>query len=75
MENPHQLKIEFDADRKKAENNRAFRISLRMRENHNLMANIYENLVDRDFKSVERDARVVIMDLRLIIKSLEDDDF
>lgn len=46
-----------------------------MRENHMLMANIYENLVDRDFKLVERDINIVIMDLRLIKKSIEDDDF
>lgn len=70
-----QLKIQFDTDKKEAENNRAFRISLRMRENHLLLANVYENLVDRDFKLVERDIKVVIMDLRLIIKSIEDDDF
>jgi len=60
---------------KESENNRAFRISLRMRENHILIANIYESLVDRDFKLAERDINVVIMDLRLIKKSLEDDDF
>jgi len=75
MKEPHQLKIQFDTNKKEAENNRAFRISLRMKENHLLMANIYENLVDRDFKLVERDINMVIMDLRLIKKSLEDDDF
>lgn len=71
----HQLRLQFDRNKKEAENNRAFRISLRMRENHLLMADIYENLVDRDFKLAERDIRTVIMDLRLIIKSMEDDDF
>ena len=71
----HQLKIQFDSNKKEAENNRAFRISLRMRENHLLLASIYENLVDRDFRLVERDAKIIIMDLRLIIKSMEDDDF
>lgn len=60
---------------KKFENDRAFRIALRMRENHLRLAAIYENLVDREFKSVERDAKAVIIDLRLIIKSMEDDDF
>jgi len=70
-----QLKIEFEVGKKEAENNRAFRISLRMRENHLLLASIYENLVDRDFRLVERDAKVIIMDLRLIIKAIEDDDF
>jgi len=70
-----QLKFQFDINKKEAENNRGFRISLRIRENHLLMANIYENLVDRDFRLVERDAKIIIMDLRLIIKSMEDDDF
>lgn len=60
---------------KKFEDDRAFRIALRMRENHLLLAAIYENLVDRDFQLVERDAKVIIMDLRLIIKSMQDDDF
>lgn len=75
MKEQNQLKIQFDTNKKQAENNRGFRISLRMRENHILMANIYENLVDRDFKLVERDINIVIMDLRLIKKSIEDDDF
>lgn len=57
------------------ENERAFRIAIRMRENHLLLAAIYENLVDRDFELVERDAKVIIMDLRLIMKSMKEDDF
>ena len=57
------------------ENERAFRIAIRMRENHLLLAAIYENLVDRDFELVERDAKVIIMDLRLIMKSIKEDDF
>ena len=46
-----------------------------MTENHNLLSNIYENLVDRDFKAVEKDAKNLIVDLRYIIKSLEEDEF
>jgi hypothetical protein len=57
------------------ENKRAYRISFRMTENHNLLSNIYENLVDRDFKAVEKDAKNLIVDLRYIIKSLEEDEF
>ncbi len=57
------------------ENERAHRIAIRMRENHALLASIYENLVDREFDKAERDVRVVILDLKLIIKSIEDDDF
>ena len=57
------------------ENKRAHRISFRMTENHDLLSNIYENLVDRDFKAVEKDAKNLIVDLKYIIKSLEDDEF
>ena len=57
------------------ENARAERISLRINEQHLLLANIYENLVDREFPYAERDIRNLIVDLRLILKSIEDDDF
>lgn len=57
------------------ENARAERIVFRINQHHLLLANIYENLVDRDFKPAEKDLRDLIIDLRLIIKSLEDDDF
>ncbi len=57
------------------EDNRAFRISLRMTENHKLLASVYENLVDRNFLTAEKDIKKVISDLKLIIKSIEDDDF
>ena len=57
------------------ENARAERIAFRINEQHLLLANIYESLVDRDFVPAERDIRNLIVDLRLILKSLEDDDF
>ena len=57
------------------ENARAERIAFRLNEQHLLIANIYENLVDRDFIPAERDIRNIIVDLRLILKSIEDDDF
>jgi hypothetical protein len=57
------------------ENARAERIAFRINQHHLLLANIYENLVDREFKPAEQDLRDLIIDLRLIIKSLEDDDF
>jgi len=57
------------------ENARAERIAFRLNEQHLLIANIYENLVDRDFITAERDIRNLIVDLRLILKSIEDDDF
>lgn len=59
----------------KTENARAERIAFRINEQHLLIANIYENLVDRDFVPAERDIRNLIVDLRLILKSIEDDDF
>jgi hypothetical protein len=60
---------------KNTENARAERIAFRINEQHLLLANIYENIVDRDFVPSERDIRNLIVDLRLILKSLEDDDF
>jgi hypothetical protein len=57
------------------ENARAERIAFRINEQHLLLASIYENLVDRDFVPAERDIRNLVVDLRLILKSLEDDDF
>jgi hypothetical protein len=57
------------------ENARAERISFRINEQHLLLANIYENLVDREFVPAEKDIRNLIVDLRLILKSIEDDDF
>jgi hypothetical protein len=57
------------------ENARAERIAFRINEQHLLLANIYETLVDRDFVPAEKDIRNLIIDLRLILKSLEDDDF
>lgn len=57
------------------EDERASRIAFRIEESHTLLANIYENLVDRNFKSVEKDIRGIMMDLRFILKSIEQDDF
>lgn len=57
------------------ENERARRIAVRMNINHALLASIYENLVDRDLKYAERDIRELIYDLRLILKSIHEDDF
>jgi len=57
------------------ENERAERISSRIEEYHRLLANVYENLVDRDFKVVEKDIKFLIMELRYTLNSIEDDDF
>lgn len=62
-------------DNVNSENSRAQRICFRVFEQHSLLNNIYENLVDRDFVHAEKDIRNLIVDLRLILKSMEDDDF
>jgi hypothetical protein len=62
-------------DNVNSENSRAQRICFRVLEQHSLLNNIYENLVDREFIPAERDIRNLIVDLRLILKSIEDDDF
>jgi predicted transcriptional regulator len=58
-----------------AENERAARIAYRINEYHSLLANIYENLVDRDFKVVRKETQVLITELRFVLKSTEEDDF
>lgn len=56
------------------ENERARRLALRINEYHNLLADVYENLVDRDFRKVDNDVRFLILELRCILKSIEEDD-
>lgn len=57
------------------ENERAYRIALRINEYHLLLAKIYEDLVDREFESADISTRTLIMELRCLIKSMKDDDF
>jgi len=57
------------------ENERANRIAKRINEYHSLLADIYEDLVDRNFKMVRRETQFLIMELRCILKSIEEDDF
>jgi hypothetical protein len=59
----------------KTENERANRIAYRVNEYHSVLANIYENLVDRDFKTVTKETQFLIMELRCILKSIQEDDF
>jgi hypothetical protein len=58
-----------------SEDERASRISYRVNEYHDILANIYENLVDRDFKVVKNETQILIMELRCVLKSIEEDDF
>ena len=62
-------------DKVNSENARAERICFRVNEQHLLLETIYETLVDREFLSADKDIRKLIIDLRLILKSMEDDDF
>jgi hypothetical protein len=57
------------------EDQRANRIAYRINEYHSVLANIYENLVDRDFKTVTKETQFLIMELRCILKSIQEDDF
>ena len=57
------------------EGQRAERISRRIEEYHVVLTDIDEKLVDREFKSVQKDAQFLIMELRCILKSIEEDDF
>lgn len=57
------------------ENKRAERLAFRISEYHSVMSNIYDNLVDRNFQTVETDVKFLIMELKLILKSMPDDDF
>jgi hypothetical protein len=58
-----------------SENIRAERIAFRINEQHELLANIYENLVDREFILVQEDVQNLILDLRTILKLIKEDDF
>ena len=58
-----------------SEDQRANRICFRINEYHSVLTNIYEGLVDKDFKLVQKDTQFLIMELRFILKSIEEDDF
>lgn len=57
------------------EQERAERIARRVEEYHIVLTDIYEKLVDRDFKTVPKDVQFLIMELRCILKSIPEDDF
>lgn len=62
-------------DLNKEELDRAFRISFIINENHLLLNSIYESLVDREFALAQKDIKIIVSDLRSIIKSIDEDDF
>lgn len=57
------------------EEQRAERIAHRVEKYHIVLTDIYEKLVDREFKSVQKDVQFLIMEMRCILKSIEEDDF
>ena len=54
---------------------RAERIHKRIAEYHIILTSIYEGLVDKEFPNVETDIKFLLMELRLILKSIPEDDF
>ena len=60
---------------KQLENERAFRIALRLANCHISLTTIYESLVDREFDSIEKETKRVTMEMKFILKSIKDDDF
>jgi len=57
------------------ENERAERLARRMHSYNSVITDIYEKLVDREFSSAEKDVKFIIMEMRCILKSMEEDDF
>jgi hypothetical protein len=65
---------EMDPQRRK-ELDRAERILFSIEECQELLANLYEKLVDREYESATHDAQTLIVETKNIIKSIEEDDF
>ena len=63
------------SDKLRLERERAMRIGLRTEDCHLAINEIYEKLVDRDFDGVHDRVKTIISDLRMLLKSMEDDDF
>jgi hypothetical protein len=57
------------------EMDRARRIAFTIDICHKSLADIYERLVDREFHKVDKDIISVISELRMLLKSIEHDDF
>lgn len=60
---------------KRKESDRAERILFNIEECQELLANLYEGLVDREYESATKDAQQIIIEIKTIIKSIEEDDF
>jgi len=64
----------MDPQRKK-DSDRAERILFTMEECQDMLTSIYEGLVDKDYEQAVSDAQRVIIEMKNIIKSIEEDDF
>jgi hypothetical protein len=60
---------------KRKESDRAERILFNIEECQDLLANLYEGLVDREYEGATKDAQQIIIEIKTIIKSIEEDDF
>lgn len=57
------------------EEDRAARILFTINECHLSLTEVYEGLVDREFTDAEKKLKEIIMELKLMLRSIEDDDF
>lgn len=60
---------------KRKESDRAERILFNIEECQELLTNLYEGLVDREYEGATKDAQQIIIEIKTIIKSIEEDDF
>jgi hypothetical protein len=58
-----------------SEDKRAYRISFRINSCHQALTVVYETLVDREFSTSEKEIKQIITELRLMLKSIHQDDF
>jgi hypothetical protein len=67
---------EIDMDpQKRKELDRAERILFNIEECQDLLANLYEDIVDREYPDATKSAQQIIIEIKNIIKSIEEDDF
>lgn len=60
---------------KKKESDRAERILFNIEECQEMLTNLYEGLVDREYDGAITNAQQVIIEMKNLIKSIADDDF
>ena len=65
---------DMDPQRKR-ESDRAERILFNIEECQELLTNLYEGLVDREYDGAVTNAQQVIIEMKNLIKSIADDDF